>query len=328
MRLRASRGRMLRHYLSATGRRPVDNASRSRAIEEKRRRITSGQAPLLARLPDVSAELPAPNPSPKSELPHKLGYRFDPPQASSRAGRTAEDDRTAPFRTLKSELVYAPHSTRPLHPHVFEKSWMKPIQSRLKPRESSILPRSSPFSTPRRSMAEVLTPYIQFLTLVALFAAAGVWVQANNKSHANKDRSQSPETATQQSDNAPTKTVDRPVHNPTAIGPVTTTPENSVRLGRVRSSNDFARLSGDILPIGPSEAATMEAVSAPNSTPAAGTALPQVQMAEAISASQANVGASTAYPTQAAAATSPPMQQVPEVATRTAPGFSIQIPSR
>lgn len=319
---------MLRQFLSATGRRPVDNASRSRAIEEKRRRITSGQAPVLARLPDVSAELPETKQSPQSAPPHKFGYRFDPPQAASRGGRTAEEDRAAPFRTLKSELVYAPHSTRPLHPHVFEKSWMKPIQSRLKPRESSVLPRSNPFSTPRRSMSEVLSPYIQFLTLVALFAAAGVWVQANNKSHATKDRSQPPETATQQSDDAPTKTVERPIHNPTAIGPVTTTPEDSLRLGRVRSSNDFATLRGEILPIGPNEAATMEAAATPNATPAAGTALPQVQVAEAISTSQANVVAAPAFPTQAAADTSPPMQQVPEVATRTAPGFSIQIPPR
>ena len=267
--------------------------------------MASGASPVLARLPDVSAELPATK-STAQPAAHKPGYRFDPPMPSTRAARPAEDEQTKPFRTLKSELVYAPHSTRPLHPHVFEKSWMKPIKSRLQQRrESPILPRSNPFAIPRRSMLETLSPFLHFLTMAALFTAAGTWIQLNRHDK-QREPAKAPETAIERSDAAPTKTVDRPINAPTAIGPVSSAPETGRRAGHQRPVENYATLSVEIRTVGAAELTT---VPAPASS----------------GAYSANGALSSQMPSFETPA-GPEIRRAPEVASR--PYYPNQIPSR
>jgi len=237
------------HPLNETRRRPVDNPSRFTTAETKRRQIETGAAPVLARLPDVSADLPAARAAIKPAAPN-LGYRFDPPEASDRGSQTAELGRPAESRTLKSELVYAPQASRALRPHVFDRARTTERPARVPRRESPILPRSNPFAIPRRGILDSILPALRFATLVALFAAAGTWIQHGRFSSQPANESvDSPTTAAEPA--APnTKTADQPVQAPTAVGPVGTTPKAATRVGRVRDNNDFATLRGDVLGAG------------------------------------------------------------------------------
>jgi hypothetical protein len=119
----------------------------------------------------------------------------------------------------------------------------------------------------------------------------------------------------QQTDSTPTKTVDRPIHAPTAIGPVSTTPEAGLRAGRERSSTNYATLRGDILPIGPSDTAAAETAASPNLGPAGDVTLPHAQTSEITD-------------TASRERQRLELQQQPEVASRTAPGAVNELPPR
>jgi hypothetical protein len=251
----------------------VDKGSQLPKTGSNRRTATLGAAPVLAQLPDVSDDLPA-DKAAQHTAPQRAGYRFDPPQATDRRLREPQKNATQ-FRTLKSELVYAPRTPRPLQPHVFDRARLTQRQKPAFRRESPILPRSNTFAIPRRGMFDVLAPALQFALLVALFAAAGTWVQLNLfRDREALDRLEGAK-ASLHSPAPSAKTVSRPISAPTALGPVGTTPESGPRFGRVREKDDFATLRGDILP------ATAAAAETAGDAPAlVGPGLPQVQTTE------------------------------------------------
>jgi hypothetical protein len=267
-----------------------------------------GAAPLLAQLPDVSDELSADKAAQRT-APQRPGYRFDPPQATDRRSREPQKN-ASQFRTLKAELVYAPRTPRPLQPHVFDRARAAQRQKPAYRRESPILPRSNTFAIPRGGMFDVLAPALQFALLVALFAAAGTWVQLNLfRDREALDRLEGAK-ASLHSPTPSANTVSRPVSAPTAVGPVGTTPESGPRVGRVREKDDFATLRGDILP-----ATTAVAETAGDSPALVGPGLPQVQ--------------TTDLPTiaiRSATMNNDQAERPAEVAR--VPGFSDKLPSR
>jgi len=198
-----------------------------------------------------------------------------------------------------------------MQPHVFERGRTNERRARSTHRRSPVLPRSNPFDLPRRRMFDSIAPVLRFLTLFALITAVATWVQvARQNSKAARQPADSP-SATAQEQSAPVgKTAERPSKMPTAIGPVTTTPEAGTRVGRVRDNNDFAILRGDILPYAP--AGDKASPSLPALAGANGVALPRVQTTE---------------PPRAEVAESESADESrPEVARL--PGFTVELPSR
>jgi hypothetical protein len=144
-------------------------------------------------------------------------------------------------------------------------------------RESPILPRSNPFAIPRRGILDSLAPFLRFATLVALFTAAGIWLQAfafRGTPPATKPV-EAPSTTAQEPLNPATKTAERPAES-TSAGPVKSTPEPNALVGRARE-NDFAKLRGDILPV---PSATENAGPAMPGLVSASGELPRVQTTE------------------------------------------------
>jgi hypothetical protein len=252
----------------------VDKGSQIPKTEANRRTATLGAAPVLAQLPNVSGELPIANVSQRT-APQHAGYRFDPPQAIDRRVREPQKDESQ-FRTLKSELVYSPRTPRALQPHVFDRARAARRQKPASRRESPILPRSNTFAIPRRGLFDVLAPALQFAMLVALFAAAGTWLQLNIFRDPNAlERLEAAKATLLHSPSASAKAVSRPISAPTAVGPIGTTPQSGPRVGRVRANDDFATLRGDVLPVTP------PATEAAGDVPAlVGPGLPQVQTTE------------------------------------------------
>lgn len=217
------------------------------------------------------------------------------------------NDRASQFRTLKSELVYAPGATRSLRPHVFDKSRVSPRRKPARRRESPILPRSDSFAIPRRGILDSLGPVFRFATLVALFTAAGTWVQvALHKNQPTDDRVDTAKISDQRSAGGALKNANHPTQSPTAVGPSGTTPESGTRVGRVREKDDFATLRGDILPIAPESVGSLEL---------SGPGLPHLQITEAPKVAAEGEAALPADANGAA-----------EVAR--VPGFSLNLPSR
>ena len=188
----------------------MDNASRFPTAESKRRLTELAAKPVLARLPDVSAELLRQRPA-----AGRVGYRFDPPENSARGSRIGEAD--ASRVPLKHELIYSPQTTRTRQPHVFERGRTADRQARLPRRESPILPRSNPFALPRRRMFDSIAPVLRFLTLFALFTAAATWFQVarerneamNMPSEPDATTAQDPGRADRQNGRSPHELADR-----------------------------------------------------------------------------------------------------------------------
>ena len=283
----------------------MDNASRFPTAESKRRLTELAAKPVLASLPDVSADLLRERPA-----AGRVGYRFDPPENSTRGSRLGEVG--ASQVPLRQELGYLPQTTRTRQPHVFERGRTADRQARFPRRESPILPRSNPFALPQRRMFDSIAPVLRFLTLFALFTAAATWFQVVRERNKAMNMPAEPDATTAHDAGTPAgKTVDRPTKMPTAVGPVGATPEAATRAGRVREKDDFASLRGDILPVTPTVDEATETM--PSLADAKGGALPRVQTTEAPKAEVASEPASAETST-------------PEVASL--PGFFIEIPSR
>jgi hypothetical protein len=260
---------------------------------------------VLARLPDVSAELLRERPA-----AGRVGYRFDPPESAERGSRTGEADVSRV--PLRQALIYSPQATRPSQPHVFERGRTADRAVRFPRRKSPILPRSNPFALPRQRMFDSIAPVLRFLTLFALFTVAATWFQVARERNQATSKPAEPGTTTAQEPAAPAaKTADRPAKAPTSAGPVSTTPEAGTRVGRVRENEDFASLRGDILPVIPMQGGASETM--PSLAGANGGALPRLQTTEVEKAEVAIDPAGTETST-------------PEVASL--PGFFIEIPSR
>ncbi|HEX3598911.1 MAG TPA: hypothetical protein VHU84_02140 [Lacipirellulaceae bacterium] len=165
-------------------------------------------------------------------------------------------------------------------------------------------------------------PLLQFATLVALFAGIGTWYQVvQSRNHAVGVPIDNSNSTAQQSATPARKTVDRPIRTPTAIGPVGTKPESGTRVGRVQSSDDFARLRGDIMPY-PSETANAD-LAAPALV---GPGLPRLQITElptdAAEASNDVTRATDSIPSGDATQPTRPSR------VASVPGFHLETPSR
>jgi hypothetical protein len=199
----------------------MSNVPRGWTTDEDRRLADTTRWPVLARLPDASADAIAE----RFAKPSGTGgveYRFDPPQPADTGIRTQ--------KSVQSSIS---------QPHIFERG--RTMRQRGIPRrESTVLPRSNPFSNPRPRLIDSVAPAVRFLTMAALFTAVGIWVQMLGRHESPPARSSEvPKTAAQPAA-APAKSVDNhAIPAPTATGPIGTQPESGARVGRVEG-DDFA----------------------------------------------------------------------------------------
>src|SRR3954447_17650247 len=143
----------------------MDDAHRSSLDSGKRHVATSARCPVLARLPDVSGETAPSQPGRPNNNSATTNYRFDRPQnAQMQAG--------APASSSSASLSAKPGAAH--QPHAFGRSRE---HRRIPRRASSVLPRSNPFAIPSATLMDSLAPALRFITLVALFTAAGIWLQ-------------------------------------------------------------------------------------------------------------------------------------------------------
>ena len=132
-----------------------------------------------------------------------VGYRFDPPQGT---GATAALQRPK----LKAELLHTHQTSSTSRPHMFERSRAAARKTRTTRTASPILPQSNTFAIPRRRLIDSISPVMQFATLVALFAAAGTWVQVVGLRNTPASRTDdSPVTTAQEPADPATKTAER-----------------------------------------------------------------------------------------------------------------------
>jgi hypothetical protein len=244
----------------------MSNVPRGWTTDENRGLADTARWPVLARLPDVSADSIAAR-SAKLRTPGAIEYRFDPPQPNDHANRTSGPAQSA---------IRNPQSAMARQPHMFERG--RPVGQRGFPRrESSVLPRSNPFSNPRPRLVDSVAPAVRFITMAVLFAAAGIWIQMMG-SHASPTRAVEPPQTAAQPPITPGKNAgDHTVPAPTATGPIERPPESGARVGRA-DGDDFA--VHDTSAAGPLSAGR-PTVTPPHCLIAAGGHVPRVQISEA-----------------------------------------------
>ena len=232
----------------------MSNVPRGWTTDEGRQLADAGRWPVLARLPNASAD-PLAERFAQAGIPGGIEYRFDPPQPSDKSARTPGS-------------VQAPSSQQP---HMFERA-----RRGVPRRESSILPRSNPFSNPRPRLVDSIAPAVRFLTMVTLFTAAGIWFQMMGR-HAQPARSIEPPKTAAQPAAVPAKNADdHTVPAPTATGPIEARPDSDARVGRAEG-DDFA--SRDNSAAGPVPAAH-PTVTPPHFLISAGSRVPRVRVAD------------------------------------------------
>jgi hypothetical protein len=201
----------------------MSNVPRGWTSNEGRHHADTARRPVLVRLPNISGDAPAERSS-KSESPGGVEYRFDPPQNGKLSGHTPDSVQVSASQ----------------QPHAFERGRLKGERG-FPRRESPILPRSNPFANPRPRLVDSIAPAVRFLTMVALFTAAGIWIQMMGH-HApattQSIESPAPKTASQPA-TAAKNADDHTSPAPTATGPLETLPDSGVRVGRARA-DDFA----------------------------------------------------------------------------------------
>jgi hypothetical protein len=190
----------------------------------------AGGWPVLVRLPNVPVEAH----TARAVKPAVAGgneYRFDPPQSTDRASQTAQ----GAARTRQEAAAL--HS--PQQPHLFNRR--RNIGQRGFPRRHSpVLPSTNPFSNPRPRLLDSVAPAVRFLTMVALFTAAGLWVQMLGRQSSPPSRFiETPKTAAQSRAVPAKSAADDTVPGPTATGPIETAPESGARVGQI-DRHDFA----------------------------------------------------------------------------------------
>jgi hypothetical protein len=200
----------------------MSNVPRGRTNDEGRRLADATPWPVLARLPEASAEglverLAKPGESGRIE------YRFDPPQT----------------REAGTQTPSSVQGTISQQPHMLDRGRSTSTRG-IPRRESPVLPRSNPFSNPRPRLVDSVAPAVRFLTMAVLFTAAGLWFQMLGRDSAAPTRSIEPPKTAAQPAVAPAKSVDHhTVPLPTATGPIESQPESGARVGRV-DGDDFA----------------------------------------------------------------------------------------
>ncbi len=285
----------------------MSNVSRGSTTDKNRPLADSPRWPVLARLPNVSANAMARGSTKQPKL-GAIEYRFDPPQLQASADQSAI----------------------PTQPHVFERRHPADRQSRLLRRESPILPRSNPFSIPSTSLIDSLAPAVRFLTMVGLFTAAGIWFQMMGR-HAQPAAQpvESPQTA-QQPAIAPAKNaVDHTIPATSAVGPIQTPPQSGARVGRAHDGDGFASYGP---PTAPTHVADHPAIRPPHFL-VAGSRLPRVQTSDACPIADGVGGAVEDEPAGPDEFTrrdnnSADNKKPDDTSVARVPGFLIEIPSR
>jgi hypothetical protein len=286
----------------------MNSASRSSTTDDNRQLAGAACWPVLARLPDVSIDSSTVRPT-KQARPGAIEYRFDPPQLTDSALKTSTSSQTA---------IRNPRSAIPRQPHVFERG--RTVGQRGIPRrESPILPRSNPFSIPRKRLIDSVAPAIRFLTMVALFTAAGIWIQMMGRRTSLPDRpTETPRTADQPAVAPANNPLDHHLTPaPTAAGPIESSPKTGARVGRA-DGDDFANRERP--------AVAMPLAIRPTSTPphflvSSGGPWPRVQTTDP---KPAGVGDAPAH--DEISEQNRESDDSPTVAQR--PGFLIEIPTR
>ena len=252
----------------------MTNVPRDRTTEGTRHAAGPTRWTVLAQLPDASAGAL----SERLAKPAGAGateYRFDPPQTRDARPQTAGTIRPAAHQ-----------------PHLFE-GRPRLGQRGFPRRDSSVLPRTNPFSNPRPQLLDSIAPAVRFLTMAALFTAIGVWFQMRGH-HSPAKHSADWQTTVAQPAVAPQKNADNHVPPaPTATGPIETQPGSGARVGRTEG-DDFAVQRNSAA--GPASAA-QPSVSPPHYLISSGNKLPRVRVADT------NAGG-LASPAQDAAASS------------------------
>lgn len=222
---------------------------------------------MLVRLPIVSVE-PHSGRAAKPALPGGNEYRFDPPQSGERSSSTAHTKITA------SQPAAAHRS--PQQPHLFDRR--RSIGQRGFPRrESPVLPSTNPFSNPRPRLFDSVAPAVRFLTMVALFTAAGLWIQMLGKYGTPASQSLEPPKTAAQPHFVPAKSAaDDTAPAPTATGPIETAPESGARVGQL-DRDDFAGRENSAAGPLPTSHPT---VAPPHFLISAGTSVPRVRVTD------------------------------------------------
>jgi hypothetical protein len=199
----------------------MSNVPRGWRTDEERRLAGAARWPVLARLPDASGDAPAVRFA-KPSVPGGIEYRFDPPQPNESSARSLGSAQAAVSQ----------------QPHMFERGRPKGQRGIPRRMSSSVLPQSNPFANPRPRLIDSVAPAVRFLTMVALFTAAGLWIQMLGR-HAEPKSVEPPQTAAQPAA-APAKSADDHTQpGPTASGPIEAQPEPVARFGRA-DGDDFA----------------------------------------------------------------------------------------
>ncbi|HVT27245.1 MAG TPA: hypothetical protein VHE81_04435 [Lacipirellulaceae bacterium] len=215
----------------------MTNATRSSNTDANRELAGAAAWPVLARLPELSDD-PSAGQQTRQSTSGALAYRFDPPQLSGAALNASASDLAT---------VRVPQSNFPRQPHAFDRR-RSPATRGLPRRESSILPRNNPFSMPRTRLADSVAPVIRFLTLVALFTAAGIWIQMMGRHMSPpKDPMEMPRTA--QEPAMPPVSMGLDQHAapaPTSAGPLDSSRKTGARVGRA-GSDDFSTVEQSLM---------------------------------------------------------------------------------
>jgi hypothetical protein len=194
-------------------------------------------------------------------------------------------------------------------------------------RESSILPRSNPFSNPRPRLVDSVAPAVRFLTMVALFTAAGIWFQMMGR-HAQPTRTVEPPKTAAQPAAVPAKNADdHTVPAPTATGPIESHSDSDARVGRAKD-DDFA--SRDNSAAGPVPTAH-PTVTPPHFLISAGSHVPRVRVADVTSpvAADASAQGATASANSDSKGDSTGNTESDDASSvARSPGFSMDIPTR
>ena len=153
------------------------NSSPTSPTPERRAHSPSaGDWPLLARLPDVSGQLPENVGRAKRPVTATTDYRFDAPQLADRGRQSADLASNSAIGNSTSERPGDGLSTRLPHPHLLQRTWRVDQPVQVPRRSSAILPRSNPFAIPSSSLHDALAPVVRFMMLVVLFTAAGTTI--------------------------------------------------------------------------------------------------------------------------------------------------------
>jgi hypothetical protein len=241
-------------------------------------------------------------------VPGGIEYRFDPPQASDKSAQT-------------------PGSSQPTisrQPHMLDRG-----PRAIPRRESSVLPRSNPFSNPRPRLVDSVAPAVRFLTMVILFTAAGIWFQMIGR-HGQPTRSIEPPKTAAHPAAAPAKNADdHTVPAPTATGPIETRPDSDARVGRAEG-DDFASRDNGNSAAGPVPAAH-PTVTPPHFLISAGSRVPRVRVADSappVAADGSAEGTTTSATGDSKDDSTGNTESDDASAVARYPGFSMDIPTR